>query len=269
MIVLFILTLAVSFIVVRVGAIAFQLTGLEWSLAKFQSLSCFTGTGFTTKEAELITGNPQRRRIASILMVLGNAGLVTLILTGASTIISEEDILSALSKSYLPFYGAQIAKFVNIVMLAAAVIVVYKIFTNKKVTLKLTNFLREKIVKKEFFQRVSFEELLLATGGYGVSRVKVFGESPVLNKTLRDADLRRHDITVLAIVRGEETIANPGADKVILRGDELVCFGRLENIRSVLCPPSAARAEAAPSEPEKKEPEKPEPEKGPQERTSE
>ena len=114
MILLFILTLTVSFIVVRVGAIAFQLTGLEWSLAKFQALSCFTGTGFTTREAELITGNPQRRRIASVLMVLGNAGLVTLILTGASTIISEEDILSALSKSYLPFYGAQIAKFVNI-----------------------------------------------------------------------------------------------------------------------------------------------------------
>jgi hypothetical protein len=259
MIVLFILTLAVSFVVVRVGAIAFQLTGLEWSLAKFQALSCFTGTGFTTKEAELITGNPQRRKIASVLMVLGNAGLVTLILTGASTIISQEDILSALSKSYLPFYGAQIAKFVNIIILAAAVIVVYKIFTNKKITLRLTNFLRQKIIKKEFFQRVSFEELLLATGGYGVSRVKVFGESPVLNKALLDADLRRHDITVLAIVRGEETIANPGADKVILRGDELVCFGRLENIRSVLVPQPTVKEEET----------KPEPEKGQQERTSE
>lgn len=256
MLFLFVVTLVVSFIVVRVGAIAFQLTGLEWSLAKFQALSCFTGTGFTTKEAELITGNPQRRRIASVLMVLGNAGLVTLILTGASTIISEEDILSALSKSYLPIYGAQIAKFVNILILAAAVAVVYKIFTNKKITLRLTDFLRQRIVKKEFFQKVSFEELLLATGGYGVSRVKVFGESPVLNKTLVEADLRRRDITVLAIVRGEETIANPGADRVILRGDELVCFGRLENIRSVLYPAVSVPAEAAKPEPEKREPEK-------------
>ena len=40
MLILFILTLIVSFIVVRIGAIAFQLTGLEWSLAKFQALSC-------------------------------------------------------------------------------------------------------------------------------------------------------------------------------------------------------------------------------------
>ena len=38
MLVLFILTLTVSFIVVRIGAIAFQLTGLEWSLANFMKL---------------------------------------------------------------------------------------------------------------------------------------------------------------------------------------------------------------------------------------
>ena len=73
---LFIIVLSVSFIVVRIGAIAFQLTGLDWSLAKFQALSCFSGTGFTTKESELVVGNSQRRKIASVLMVLGNAGIV-------------------------------------------------------------------------------------------------------------------------------------------------------------------------------------------------
>ena len=60
---LFIFVLISSFIIVRIGAIAFELTGLEWSLAKFQSLSCFTGTGFTTREAELITGNPQSKKL--------------------------------------------------------------------------------------------------------------------------------------------------------------------------------------------------------------
>lgn len=59
---LFIIVLTASFIIGRVGAVAFQLTGLEWSLAKFQALSCFSGTGFTTKEAKLITSHPQRRR---------------------------------------------------------------------------------------------------------------------------------------------------------------------------------------------------------------
>lgn len=260
MIFLFILTLTVSFIIVRIGAIAFQLTGLEWSLAKFQALSCFTGTGFTTKEAELITGSPQRRKIASVLMVLGNAGLVILVATFASTIISQETIITALSKSFLPFeIPAYIVKWINLVLLILAAIVVYKVSTNKNITLRMTNFLREKIVKKEFFSRVTIEELLLSTGGYGVSRVKVFSESPVLNKTLLEADLRRNDITVLAIVRGEDTIANPGADRIILRGDELVCFGKLENIRSVLFPQAGVKEQA----------EKPKPEKESRERTSE
>ncbi|MHC4256266.1 MAG: TrkA C-terminal domain-containing protein, partial [Planctomycetota bacterium] len=63
---LFIIVLVVSFIAVRIGAIAFQLTGLNWELAKFQALSCFTGTGFTTRESELIVGHGQRRKIASV-----------------------------------------------------------------------------------------------------------------------------------------------------------------------------------------------------------
>lgn len=42
--VLFVIVIIISMIVVRIGAIAFQLTGLDWSFAKFQALSCFTGT---------------------------------------------------------------------------------------------------------------------------------------------------------------------------------------------------------------------------------
>ena len=99
-IILFFTIIIVSFIVVRIGAVAFELTGLEWSLAKFQALSCFTGTGFTTKEAELITGNPQRRRIASVLIVLGHAGLVTLIATFASS-LSTDFFLAKFAAPYL------------------------------------------------------------------------------------------------------------------------------------------------------------------------
>jgi hypothetical protein len=68
-----------------VPAIAFQLTGLTWSQAKFRALSCSTGTGFTTRESELIIGHSQRRKIASIMMVLGHAGLVIMIATFANT----------------------------------------------------------------------------------------------------------------------------------------------------------------------------------------
>jgi len=217
---LFIIVLIVSFIVVRIGAIAFQVTGLEWSLAKFQSLSCFTGTGFTTKEAELITGNKQRRRIASVLMVLGNAGLVIMIATFANSLSPQEALESGLSKPLLPIIPPYLVRWLNL---------------NPKLSSKLTNFLRKRIIRKEIFQKVSFEELLFMTGGYGISRVAVYAGSPVANKTLAESQLRSYDINVLAIVREGQTIPNPSAGTMMLLQDELVCFGKLENIRNKIC----------------------------------
>jgi len=236
MLILFILALVVSFIVVRIGAIAFQLTGLEWSLAKFQALSCFSGTGFTTKEAELITGDKQRRKIASVLIVLGNAGLVIMIATLAGSLVPQETILSKLSESSLPFdIPPYLVKWVNLSIIVVLVYVVYRVFTYEKFVRRLTNFLRKRIIKREMFKKVSFEELLLATGGYGVSKVAVCAGSPVLNKTVLRSGLREHDVAVLAVVRGEQTIPNPPKDTKILLNDELICFGKLENIRNRIC----------------------------------
>src|SRR4030043_133415 len=134
--VLFIIVLAVSFIVVRIGAIAFQLTGLEWSVAKFQALSCFTATGFTTKEAELITSNRQRRRIASILIVTGHAGLVTLIATLANSLRAYMVMGDRLSRPILPFplpaFLVSVMPLINLVIICAAAYVIYRVFTNTR-----------------------------------------------------------------------------------------------------------------------------------------
>ena len=233
---LFIIVLVASFIIVRIGAIAFQLTGLEWSLAKFQSLSCFSGTGFTTKEAELVTGHPQRRRIATALIVLGNAGLVTMVATVASALSAQQALWARLSESILPVsVPGFLVPWFNLGFIVVAVYVIYRIFTNRKIVKKITDALREKVLKREIFKPVSFEELLLVTGGYGVSKIEVCDGSSVLNKTLLESGLRKSDIRVLAITRTDTTLPNPSADTRILLGDELICFGKLQNIRNTVC----------------------------------
>jgi hypothetical protein len=231
-VVLFEIVLVASFIIVRIGAVAFQLTGLEWPLAKFQALSCFSGTGFTTKESELITGDPRRRRIASILMVLGNAGLVTMIATVASAMNPENTLLGWLSVSYLSFLPRWSVMWFNLGIIIVAFFAIYKLSTNMKFTQKLTDYLRKKIIKKEFFQTVSFDELLMLTGGYGVTRLEVPGGNPLIDKTLAESELRMNDITVLAIIRDKDTIPNPSANAKIHERDELVLFGKLENIKN-------------------------------------
>ena len=122
---LFIIVVVASFIIVRIGAIAFQLTGLEWSLAKFQSLSCFSGTGFTTREAELVTGHPQRRRIATILIVLGNAGFITMIASIASAMNAQYTLWAKLSESFLPIekIPPSLIRYINLLVIILSVFI--------------------------------------------------------------------------------------------------------------------------------------------------
>ena len=233
-IMLFGIVLAISFIAVRIGAIAFEITGVEWSLAKFQALSCFTGTGFTTRESELITGNRQRRRIASVLMVLGNAGLVTLIATFANSMRPDSLVSTIFNTgpwSALPSWLSPIFSFF---VAGLVVYVIFRLFTYDRFGRKLTGFLRKHILKREIINPVSFEELLVATGGYGVSTVGIRETSPVAGKKLSESDLRLHDITVLAVEREDKITPNPPASTVIEAGDRLVCFGKLDRIHEEL-----------------------------------
>jgi hypothetical protein len=60
-----------------VATIALAHTGLSREASRFQARSAFTGAGFTTDESETVVRHPVRRRIVMLLMLLGNAGIVT------------------------------------------------------------------------------------------------------------------------------------------------------------------------------------------------
>lgn len=68
-------------ILVRIASTIMRLTGLPDNVARFQSLSAMTGTGFTTRESELIVNYPIRRRVLMTLMIIGNIGLVSVVST--------------------------------------------------------------------------------------------------------------------------------------------------------------------------------------------
>ena len=205
-------------------------------LAKVQALSCFSGTGFTTKESELVVSNPQRRRIASVLIILGNAGLVTMVATFANTLRPS----MLLPQFKIPFLHlvipSRLLSWINLVIVCLGIYVIYRIFTHSRLTKKITEALRKRIVKSDIIKLVSFEELLIVTGGYGVSSIEVCQDSPILNRSLLDAELRKEDINILVIERSDQVIPNPSASIKLTLGDKLVCFGKLENIRNKLCP---------------------------------
>jgi hypothetical protein len=71
----------ISLLVTRAATAALMLTGLSREVSRFQARSALTVAGFTTSESEAVVQHPVRRRIAMTLMLLGNAGLVTVMAT--------------------------------------------------------------------------------------------------------------------------------------------------------------------------------------------
>ena len=53
--------LSLSLFVTQLATIALTYTGLSLEAARFQARSAFTGTGFTTSEAENVVDHPVRR----------------------------------------------------------------------------------------------------------------------------------------------------------------------------------------------------------------
>ena len=87
--------MSVSVFVIRIASVAMRLTGLDDASARFQALSAFTGTGFTTTEAEMIVNYPVRRRIVSLLMIIGNLGLVGVFATVVASVVQTEGKVDA------------------------------------------------------------------------------------------------------------------------------------------------------------------------------
>src|SRR6056297_3154192 len=76
-----IVIIVISAFIVKIASVALNLTGLSEKRAFFQALSAFTGTGFTTRDSEYVVNHDIRRKIIMVLMILGNAGLVSIIST--------------------------------------------------------------------------------------------------------------------------------------------------------------------------------------------
>lgn len=212
------LAILISFLFVRAASIALMMTGLDKNKARFQALSAFTGTGFTTKEAESVVNHPQRRKIMRWLMIMGNAGIVTVIITATSSL--------ATSKGYLlPL---------NILILIVGILLIYKLAKYRGFTRKWEHFIEKKLIKSPVFEESATEDLLHFLEGYGLVKKIILEESPLHGKSLMESKLNEKGILVLGIERDKNWIPTPKATEIIKSGDNLVIYGPLEVLKSRL-----------------------------------
>ncbi|MEV5000605.1 RimK family alpha-L-glutamate ligase [Nocardioides sp. LML1-1-1.1] len=84
------------------------------------------------------------------------------------------------------------------------------------------------------FPQIDVRERLSVSTGYGVAELLVHSDADVVGKTLGDSGLRDRDITVLTLHRGTTVIPNPFPHHVLQPDDRLLCFGKLEEMRSMI-----------------------------------
>lgn len=205
-----------SFLIVRGAAIALMLTGMDYRKAKFQALSAFSGTGFTTKEAESVVNHPRRRKIITWLIILGNAGVVTVIVTMTSSFVGSE--------------GYQIP--INIVVFLVGIFIIYIIVSRQKFMQKWENYAFKKLRKSSVFEEDATEDLLHLIEGYGLVRAFVKSDSDHKDKSLAECRLREMGLLMLGIERAKEWIPNPKSNEMIKEGDMLILYGPLNVLRS-------------------------------------
>jgi len=218
---LLIIIVVVSYVIVTAGATAFELTGLDRSTAQFQALSAFTGTGFTTRVSQRVVEHPVRRRITSMLIVMGYAGTASVIASFVTSVNVDSWGATAL----------------NLALMAVAALMVW-FFLRRFGTLFLADYLRRFLLPRMTSDQVPHEELLLYKAGFGITRIEVPPNSRVIGQALRDLDLRQYNVQVLAVEEEDDVHPIPDPDWRFREGNRLIVYGEIKQVQSAFSPPS-------------------------------
>ncbi|MBH1940534.1 TrkA C-terminal domain-containing protein [Mobilitalea sibirica] len=205
-------------IIIEVITVLFRLTGLTEEKAKFQVISILTGTGFTTRESELIVKHPTRRRLAQIVMILGYIGTATLISFIVNIITSN----------------LQIKDFIIIVLIFTIFFIIIK---NPRILLKFERLIEKIIIKNKLIEvsKNRVYQLLNKNKGYGIYSIIIEKDSFLINKTIYESGLKeKYHILVLNIDKGDNLINLPNAGYRLEQGDNMLIYGKSESIVNLI-----------------------------------
>ncbi len=203
---------------IEIFTVLFQLTGLSKQKARFQVISILTGTGYTTKESELVTSSRIRRNIAQAIMIFG--------FISSATIVT---LLFSFINSFKGFTHREL------VFIFGAFLVVYSLIVISKAG-KILDRAIEKIATRALFGKNT--NVIVTKDSYDndvvIAEIVIkFMPKQLMGKRLEDASLTRQGIMLLAIERENQIITQITKDTVLEVNDTITVFGPLYNINHV------------------------------------
>lgn len=216
----FIILIYVMVIFIEISIISLKLTGLPMDKARFQVVSLLTSTGFTTKESELITQHPVRRKIAERIMIFKYFGGIV----GTATLFN--------------IYTTWVVKKFEIIDIAIWIVLLTIIFVVIKSNWILTQvdyFIEIHLIKQSEKNKARIDsENLWVRNDFGIVDVVLDEHSYLIGTKLKDSNLKQDYIQILQIDKGDRNYPFPKPEYTFSIGDKLTIYGNLNNIKELI-----------------------------------
>ena len=216
-VILLLVIVLVALLVNRIATTALMATGMSRQYARFQARSAFTGVGFTTSEAEDVVSHPVRRRIVMVLMLLGNAGLATVVAT-----------------LLFGFTGTDASQWLRrSAVLVIGLGAIWMLAANQRAERALRNLFTRLLRGDGPVPVHDYVGLLHVGGDYSIGELQVQDGDWIADRTLADLRLRDEGVAVLGVEHAGEYRGAPGGSTRVAAGDTLVIYGRTEALESL------------------------------------
>ncbi len=204
-----------SLIVTRIATTVLTLTGLSKESARFQARSALTGVGFTTTEAESVVNHPVRRRVVMALMLIGSAGVITVI---ATLLLSFVDT------------GEREAS-MRLVVLVAGLAMLFLLARSQLFDRALSRLIRRALTRWTDLDARDYAALLHLSGDYGVMELFVERDDWMAGRTIAELAPWDEGVRILGIVRPDgRYVGAPIGATTIRAGETIVVYGRAERL---------------------------------------
>ena len=215
--------LVLSLVIVRVASVALTLTGLSPQLARFQARSAYTGAGFTTTESEKVVQHPVRRRIIMLLMLLGNAGVITAVSTLMLSFMNLEESEGISGQLWF-----------RLLLLIAGLCILWTAANSHWLDRRMRRAIQWALKRWTKLEVRDYAGLLHLTGEYVVVEMAATKGDWLAGRELSDLKLSDEGVLVLGIEKaGGGYIGAPRGNTKTEPGDTLVLYGRLDVLQEL------------------------------------
>lgn len=214
-----IFVVALSMLVTKTATLALMHTGMARERAKFQARSAFSGAGFTTNESEVVVKHPMRRKIIMLLILLGNAGVVTVISSLILGFTGQSEGLGAVRNIYLLALGAAL---------------LFLATRSNRLDRYLERAINFFLNKYTDIRPKNFSRMMTVMEDYEVTEIEASENEWLKGKTLADLHLTDEGLLVLGIVRDDNKyIGVPRGRYEVEPTDRLIVYGKSERVAAL------------------------------------